>query len=124
MAKLGEGRTETVMALAKAFRDAGWEVIYTEIQKPEHIVASAIQEAIDHISITTFPGADFKQLARIRKLLVDEGLAQIQITVSGYMNSEGVGALKEAGITEFFPEGTSSREIVAWTRQNVKCCYN
>lgn len=124
MAKLGEAGGEHIMGLAKAFRDAGWEVIYTEIQKPENIVASAIQEAVDHISITTFPGADLKQIARIRELLVEEGLPQIQITVSGYANAGGIPALKEAGIAKVFPVGTSSREIVAWARKNVKCCYN
>jgi methylmalonyl-CoA mutase C-terminal domain/subunit len=124
MAKMGEGRAEIVMRLAKAFRDAGWEVIYTEIQRPENIVASAIQEAIDHISITAFPGADLGQIARLRKLLVEEGMPQIQITVSGYANAGGAPALKEAGITEVFPAGTTNGEIVAWARQNVKCCYN
>ena len=82
MAKLGGAGTESVMGLAKAFRDAGWEVIYTEIQKPENIVASAIQEAVDHITITTFPGADLGQIARIKELLAEEGMPQIQITVS------------------------------------------
>lgn len=124
MAKLGGAGAESVMGLAKAFRDAGWEVIYTEIQKPENIVASAIQEAVDHISIITFSGADLGQIARIRKLLVEEGMPQIQITVSGYANAGGVPALKEAGITEVFPAGTTNGEIVAWARQNVKCCYN
>lgn len=124
MAKLGGAGTESVMGLAKAFRDAGWEVIYTEIQKPENIVASAIQEAVDHITITTFPGADLGQIARIKELLAEEGMPQIQITVSGYANAGGAPALKEAGITKVFLAGTTNGEIVAWARQNVKCCYN
>ncbi|MGZ3648031.1 MAG: hypothetical protein ACXU9G_03255, partial [Syntrophales bacterium] len=53
MAKLGDGYAEAMMTLTFAFRDSGYEVIYTDIQRPEAIVASAIQECVDHIGITT-----------------------------------------------------------------------
>ncbi len=65
MAKLGEGHEVAMKTLAEAFWNAGYEVIYTNIQKPEAIVASAIQESVDHIGITLLPGAKIEDLAEL-----------------------------------------------------------
>lgn len=124
MAKIGEGGGDSILRLAKAFRDAGFEVIYTETQKPEAIVASAVQEAIDHIGVTTLPGADLAALAAIRGLLDAEGLSAIQVTAGGYVDSADAGRVKETGIAEFFPAGTSFTELIKWAKENIKSCYD
>lgn len=120
MAKTGEGGGDAIVRLSKAFRDAGFEVIYTETQKPSAIVASAIQEAVDHIGITTFPGADLEHLGEIRRLLVADNVAEIGVTAGGFMNAEDIPKLKEMGIVEFFPAGTSITELIEWARKNIK----
>jgi methylmalonyl-CoA mutase C-terminal domain/subunit len=124
MAKMGEGGGEAILKLSKAFRDAGFEVIFTDTQKPEAIVASAIQEAVDHIGITTFPGADLSDLGRIRKLLDGEGLPEIRITAGGFIAENDKPRVREMGVAEFFMPGTSIPELIAWARENITSCYN
>lgn len=120
MAKLGEGYEEAMMTLALAFRDAGYEVIYTDIQKPEAIVASAIQECVDHIGITTLPGADISNLARVVELLKKEDSSHIRVTAGGYLERDKIPEVKEMGVVEFFPIGTSISELIQWARKNIK----
>lgn len=124
MAKLGEGGGEAILKLSKAFRDAGFEVIFTDTQKPAAIVASAIQEAVDHIGITTFPGADLSNIGRIRKQLDEEGLPEVQITAGGFIAEADMPRVRQMGVAEFFVPGTSIEELIAWARKNIKSCYN
>jgi len=124
MAKMGEGGGESLLKLSKAFRDSGFEVILTETQKPSAIVASAIQEAVDHIGITTFPGADLSNLGKIRRQLDDEGLPEIQITAGGFIEEDDMPRISETGVAEFFMMGTSIQELIAWAKRNIKSCYN
>ena len=58
LGQLGEGHKESSLRLAKYFGDAGFEVVFTDLQSPDAIISSAIQESVDHIGITTLPGAD------------------------------------------------------------------
>jgi len=120
MAKLGDGYADAIMTLTLAFRDAGYEVIYTDIQRPETIVASAIQECVDHIGITTLPGANIEDLARVVELLKKEDSSHIGVTAGGYLDQGKIPKVKEMGIVEFFPIGTSVPELIQWARDNVK----
>jgi methylmalonyl-CoA mutase C-terminal domain/subunit len=120
MAKLGEGYEAAMTTLTLAFRDAGYEVIYTDIQRPEAIVASAIQECVDHIGITTLPGAHIEDLARVVELLKKEDSSHIGVTAGGYLDQDKIPKVKEMGIVEFFPIGTSISELIQWARDNIK----
>lgn len=120
MAKLGEGYEAAMTNLALAFRDAGYEVIYTDIQRPEAIVASAIQECVDHIGITTLPGAKIEDLARVVKLLKKEDSSHIGVTAGGHLDHDKISKVKKMGVIEFFPRGTSIRELIQWARDNIK----
>lgn len=120
MAKLGEGYVKAMETLTLAFRDAGYEVIYTDIQRPEAIVASAIQECVDHIGITTLPGTGIEDLARIVELLKNEGSSHIRVTAGGHLEADKIPAVKEMGVVEFFPKGTPISELVQWARDNIK----
>ena len=120
MAKLGEGHESAMMRLAFAFRDAGYEVIYTEIQKPGAIVASAIQESVDHIGITTLPGSKIEDLARVVELLKQENAPYIRVTAGGLLDSDDIPKIKEMGIVEFFPKGTSISELIQWAKEHIK----
>jgi methylmalonyl-CoA mutase C-terminal domain/subunit len=120
MAKFGEGHESAMMRLAFAFREAGYEVIYTQTQRPESIVASAIQECIDHIGITTLPGANIEDLARVVQLLKKEDASYIRVTAGGHLNYHDIPKVKEMGVVEFFPKGTPISELIQWAKDNIK----
>ena len=90
MVKFGEGYDEAMTRLSLAFREAGFEIIYTDTQRPEAIVASAIQESVDHIGITTLPGADLGNIKKTIDLLRDSGVDDIQITAGGFLSLFGL----------------------------------
>lgn len=119
MAKLGEGYEAAMRSLAEAFWNAGYEVIYTYIQKPEAIVASAIQESVDHIGITLLPGADIEDLGRVLQLLKKEHSSHIRVSAGGYLELNKINEVQEMGVVEFFPRGTSIPELIQWARDNI-----
>lgn len=120
LGKLGEGHKETLLALARNFSEAGFEVIYTELQEPDAIVNSAIQESVDHIGITTLPGSDIQAFAEIRRLLKKENSDYITITAGGFLDEKEISLIKEMGVMEFFPKGTSFEELIEWSKKNIR----
>jgi methylmalonyl-CoA mutase C-terminal domain/subunit len=120
MAKFGESYEEATLRLAIAFREAGFEVIYTNAQKPEAVVQSAIQEDVDHIGITTLPGADLGNIRKTVDLLRSLGADDIRITAGGFLSYEDIPRVKEMGIAEFFPRGTTVEELIQWARDHIK----
>ena len=120
MAKLGDGYESAMMKLARAFSEAGYEVIYTEIQDPQAIVASAIQESVDHIGITTLPGANLDQFATIVELLAQQDASHILITAGGFLADEDIDRVKAMGVVKFFPKGTTYSELIEWSQENIK----
>jgi methylmalonyl-CoA mutase, C-terminal domain len=120
MARLGEGYEAAMMKLARAFSESGYEVIYTDITEPKAIVASAIQESVDHIGITILPGADIQDFARILELLATEDAAHIRITAGGFLPDEDIARIKALGVVEFFPKGTTYADLIKWSEENIK----
>jgi methylmalonyl-CoA mutase C-terminal domain/subunit len=120
LGRLGEGHKEALLNLAKSLGDAGFEVIYTELQEPEAIVKSALQESVDHIGITTLPGLDIDAFAEIKRVLKEEASEHITITAGGFLEEEDIPKIKAMGVMEFFPKGTSLQELTAWAKKNIK----
>ena len=120
LGKMGEGHKEALLNLAKALGDAGLEVIYTELQDPLAIVKSALQESVDHIGITTLPGADIRAFEEIRRFLKEEDSDHISITAGGFLAKEDISKVKAMGVLKFFPKGTSFQELIAWAKKNLK----
>jgi len=120
MAKLGEGYEPAIMKLGMAFSEAGFEVIYTTIQDPKAIVTAALQESADHIGITTLPGTQIEDFAKIFELLAKEDLSDIQVTAGGFLNDEDIPRIKEMGVVEFFPKGTTYAELIKWSKLHIK----
>jgi methylmalonyl-CoA mutase C-terminal domain/subunit len=119
LGKLGQGHKEAQLALARSFSEAGFEVIYTELQEPESIVRSALQESVDHIGITTLPGADIKAFAEMQKLLKEENSDYITVTAGGVLDEADIDSLRDMGIMKFFPEGTSFDELIEWSKKSI-----
>jgi methylmalonyl-CoA mutase C-terminal domain/subunit len=120
LGRLGEGYKESLLNLAMAFGDAGFEVIFTELQEPEAIVKSALQESVDHIGITILPGADLQAFEEIRRILSREGMDQVTITAGGFLEEREILRIKAMGVIEFFPKGTSFRELIEWAERNIQ----
>lgn len=120
LGKFGEGHKETVLALARNFSEVGFEVIFTELQEPDAIVRSAIQESVDHIGITTLPGTDIQAFAEIKRLLKTENSEYITVTAGGFLDEKEIPLIKEMGVMEFFPKGTSFEELIEWSKENIR----
>jgi methylmalonyl-CoA mutase C-terminal domain/subunit len=106
--------------VARALRDAGMEVIYTGLrQTPEQIVETAIQEDVDVIGISLLSGAHMAHIPRIMQLLKEKGLTDVLVIAGGTIPEEDIPKLKEIGVKEVFPPGTSLEKIVRFVLENA-----
>ena len=116
-----DGHDRGARIIARAFRDAGFEVVYTGLhQTPEQIVSAAIQEDVDLIGLSTLAGAHMYLFQKAIDLLKAQGADDIMVIGGGIIPEKDVAKLKAVGIREIFPPGTSLETIVDWVRQNVR----
>jgi len=122
MAKPGlDGHDRGAKVVARALRDAGFEVIYTGLhQTPEMVVTAAIQEDADAIGLSILSGAHMTLFPRVVQLLREKGAGDIVVFGGGIIPEEDVTSLKSAGVAEVFTPGTSLETIVRWVREHVK----
>jgi methylmalonyl-CoA mutase C-terminal domain/subunit len=115
------GHDRGAKIIARGFRDAGFEVIYTGLhQTPEQIVAAAIQEDVDGIGLSSLAGAHDYLFPRVVELLKEKGAEDIVVFGGGIIPEEDILKLKEAGVKEVFTPGTPIAETVNWVRRNIR----
>ncbi len=115
-----DGHDRGAKIIARAFRDAGFEVIYTGLhQSPEMVVNSAIQEDVDAVALSVLSGAHNYLFARVIELLREKGAADIAVFGGGIVPDEDIPGLKAAGVREVFTPGTTTEQAVAWVRANI-----
>ncbi|NVN90918.1 MAG: cobalamin B12-binding domain-containing protein [Desulfuromonadales bacterium] len=115
-----DGHDRGAKIVARAFRDAGFEVIYTGLhQTPEQIVSAAIQEDVDCVGLSILSGAHNTLLPRVTQLLKEKDAADIKVFGGGVIPEDDIPGLKAAGILEVFTPGTSTDDIVKWVQVNV-----
>ncbi|MFC2122839.1 cobalamin B12-binding domain-containing protein [Bacteroidota bacterium] len=115
-----DGHDRGIKVIARAFRDAGYEVIYTGVhQTPEEIVNAAIQEDVDLIGLSCLSGAHMFLFGEVVKQLRDNDAGDIIVIGGGIIPKEDIPKLKEAGIQEVFLPGTTLEEIIRWTKENA-----
>jgi methylmalonyl-CoA mutase C-terminal domain/subunit len=121
MAKAGlDGHDRGVKVVARALRDAGFEVIYTGLhQTPEQVVNAAVQEDVDAIGLSLLSGAHMTLFPRILGLLAEQDASDILVFGGGTIPDDDVRALKELGVAEIFTPGASTVDIVEWVRAHV-----
>ena len=109
MAKPGlDGHDRGIKILARAYRDAGMEVIYLGLrQTPVMIVKAAIQEDVDVIALSILSGAHMTIFTKVINLLKDEGVDDILITGGGIIPQQDMDELSKIGIGKLFGPGTS-----------------
>ena len=116
-----DGHDRGAKIIARAFRDAGFEVIYTGLhQTPEMVVNTAIQEDVDAISLSILSGAHNYLFPKIIELLAERDASEIAVFGGGIIPDEDITALKEAGVLEIFTPGTSTDAIIEWVRDTIR----
>ena len=115
-----DGHDRGARVIARAYRDAGFEVVYTGLhQTPEQIVAAALQEDVDLIGLSVLSGAHMYLFKKVLELLKANGADDVMVIGGGIIPEEDITKLKKLGIKEIFLPGTSLDKIVGWVKDNV-----
>ena len=112
-----DGHWRGVYVVSRAMRDAGMEVIYGGDLNPYQIVETAIQEAVDVIGLNI--GGRYYQVKIIMEQLKEKGMADVLIVAGGTIPPEDISLLKEMGVGEVFPPGSSLESITSYIKENV-----
>ncbi|HSA58731.1 MAG TPA: cobalamin B12-binding domain-containing protein [bacterium] len=116
-----DGHDRGAKIIARALRDAGFEVIYTGLhQTPEMIVDAALQEDVDCVSLSILSGAHNHLFPEVIRQLKAKKMDDVTVIGGGIIPQEDIPGLKKAGVKEIFLPGTDTRDVVAWIHQNVK----
>ncbi|MDQ6691814.1 MAG: cobalamin B12-binding domain-containing protein [Candidatus Dormibacteraeota bacterium] len=119
VAKVGlDGHDRGVKVVARALRDAGFEVIYTGLrQTPEMVVDAAMQEDAQVIGLSLHSGAHMTLFPRVVEVLKEKGAADIMVFGGGIIPEDDIRELKALGVAEIFTPGTPLQDIVAFLRE-------
>ena len=116
-----DGHDRGARVLARGFRDAGFEVIYTGChQSPEQIATAAIQEDVDLVGLSCLSGAHRYLFPRVVELLRVQGADDITVIGGGIIPDQDFAPLTAAGIKAIFTPGARLDAIVDWVRTNIK----
>ena len=115
-----DGHDRGAKIVARALRDAGYEVIYTGLhQTPEQIAETAIQEDADAVGLSCHSGAHMTLFPRVVQLLRDRGAEDVVVFGGGIIPKDDIPKLKERGIEEIFTPGAPTSTIVSWLRSRL-----
>ncbi|HXF73843.1 MAG TPA: cobalamin B12-binding domain-containing protein [Actinomycetota bacterium] len=115
-----DGHDRGAKVVARALRDAGFEVIYTGLhQTPEQIVETAIQEDADAVGLSCHSGAHMTLFPRVVQLLRERGAGDVVVFGGGIIPRDDIPKLEEVGVERIFTPGASTGEIVAWLRDRL-----
>ena len=115
-----DGHDRGAKVVARALRDAGFEVIYTGIrQTPEMIAEAALQEDVDVVGLSILSGAHMALCPRVVELLHAEGMDDVIVLVGGIIPDEDIAPLRAAGVEGIFGPGTSTQDIVAFINERT-----
>jgi methylmalonyl-CoA mutase C-terminal domain/subunit len=121
VAKVGlDGHDRGAKVVARAFRDAGMEVVYTGLHRtPEEVVEAAVQEDVDVVGLSVLSGAHMTLVPRVLELMRERGLEDVLVVVGGIVPEEDAQALRRMGVAEVFGPGTETQALVRFVRQHV-----
>jgi len=115
-----DGHDRGAKIVARALRDAGYEVIYTGLhQTPEQIAETAIQEDADAVGLSCHSGAHMTLFPRVVQLLRQQGADDMIVFGGGIVPKDDIPKLKDAGIEEIFTPGAPTAAIIDWLRQRL-----
>ena len=117
IAKFGEGHENAMLKLAHDCCEAGFEVIYAGLSDPEAIAVCALQESVDHIGITTLPGATVEDFAKLFDVMKKKGIYNVRVTAGGIFPEEDVEKIKRMGVIEFYAGSSIYDRMEGWTAE-------
>jgi methylmalonyl-CoA mutase C-terminal domain/subunit len=110
-----DGHDRGAKVIARALRDAGFEVVYTGLhQSPEQVVQAVLQEDADALGLSLLSGAHLSLVPRVLDLLRSEGLSDVLVLCGGIIPDADIDTLKAAGVAGVFTPGTPLAEIAAF----------
>lgn len=116
-----DGHDRGAKVVARALRDAGFEVIYTGLhQTPDMIVQTAIQEDVDVVGLSILSGAHNTLVPRVIAGLRSQGAGDIAVFLGGIVPDGDLASLKAAGVAEVFTPGATLASIVSKVRDIVR----
>jgi isobutyryl-CoA mutase small subunit len=115
-----DGHDRGAKVVARALRDAGFEVIYTGLhQTPEQIAETAIQEDADAVGLSCHSGAHMTLFPRVVEQLRERGAGEILVFGGGIIPADDIPKLESAGIEKIFTPGASTVDIGGWLRERL-----
>ena len=116
-----DGHDRGAKVVARALRDAGFEVIYTGLrQTPEQIAEAALQEDVNVDAMSILSGAHPHLFPKVVKLVREKGMNDVLIIGGGVIPEGDIPALKEAGVAEVFTPGTPTTDVIEFIKAHVK----
>jgi len=116
-----DGHDRGAKVMAAAFRDAGFEVIYTGLhQTPEMITEAALQEDVDVIGLSILSGAHMTLFPAVRKMMDEKGLTDVLLTGGGIIPEEDIAQLEKQGTGKLFGPGTPTAESIKYVKNWVE----
>jgi methylmalonyl-CoA mutase, C-terminal domain len=115
-----DGHDRGAKVVARALRDAGFEVIYTGLhQTPEQIAETTIQEDADAVGLSCHSGAHMTLFPKVVALLREKGAGDVLIFGGGIIPKNDIAKLADAGVEKIFTPGASTGEIVSWLNNRL-----
>jgi methylmalonyl-CoA mutase C-terminal domain/subunit len=116
-----DGHDRGAKVVARALRDAGYEVIYSGLhQTPEQIVETALQEDVVAIGLSSLSGAHMTLFPRVVQILGERHAADIVVFGGGVIPDADIPALESAGLAKIFTPGAPLSEIAEWVETHVR----
>ena len=116
-----DGHDRGAKIIARALRDAGFEVIYTGLrQTPLQIASAAVQEDVDAVGLSILSGAHNSLLPEVTRLLREQGADDVLVFCGGIIPEQDIAGLRTAGIDAVFLPGTSTRQIIDYLRGRLE----
>ena len=116
-----DGHDRGILVLARAFRDAGMEVIYSGLlPTPEEVARMAVDEDVDVVALSLLNGAHMTAFPKVKKLLKKMGGGEILVVGGGIIPEDDKPKLLKLGITGLYGPGTSLEEIIAHVKDRVR----
>ncbi len=120
-----DGHDRGAKVVARALRDAGFEVVYTGLhQTPEEVAATAVQEDVDCVGISILSGAHNTLLPDVLEELADRDADDIDVFAGGIIPDDDAEYLRDEGIEAVFTPGTPTDEVVDYIRQICERRYD
>jgi methylmalonyl-CoA mutase C-terminal domain/subunit len=116
-----DGHDRGAKIVARALRDAGFEVVYTGLhQTPEQIVETAIEEDADAVGLSLHSGAHMTLFPKVVRMLRERGAGDVVVFGGGIIPSADITALEAEGVERIFTPGASTTDIAAWLRERLE----